>query len=127
MTFFFDRSMGRKIPAALHQLGIDAIAHDDHFAQNTPDSVWLSSVGRRGWVVITKDDRIRFRPAERRALIDHGVGCFVVLRRNATRLQLAQILLRAWDDIVNITDTEARPFLYAVLADGTVERRILAP
>ena len=122
MTFFFDRSMGRKIPQAFSLLGLDAIAHDDHFDQATPDDVWLAAVGQRGWTVITKDDRIRFNQAERAALIAHAVGCFIVSRRNAPRWQLAQSLLRAWDDIARIADTEARPFLYAVYRDGSLRR-----
>jgi predicted nuclease of predicted toxin-antitoxin system len=125
MTFFFDRSVGRRIPEAFRLLGIDAVAHDDHFAQDTQDHIWLADVGRRGWIVITKDERIRFRTEERRALIDHAIGCFLVLRGNATRLQLAQMLLRSWDEIVHVSDAETRPFLYAILADGTVQRRML--
>ena len=31
--------------------------------QNAPDEDWISEVGKRGWVVLTKDDRIRYRPA----------------------------------------------------------------
>jgi hypothetical protein len=43
--------------------------HDDHFAPDAPDAVWLRVVGERGWVVLTKDERIRRRPLEREALL----------------------------------------------------------
>jgi hypothetical protein len=36
---------------------------------------WLRIAGERGWVVLTRDDRIRYRPAEQRALIEAGTGC----------------------------------------------------
>jgi hypothetical protein len=118
MTYFFDRSMRKKIPQAFGLLGLDAIAHDDYFDQATPDDVWLTVARQQGWAIITKDDRIRFNEAERAALIAYAVGCFIVSRRNAPRWQLAQSLLRAWDDITRIANTAPRPFLYAVYADG---------
>ena len=43
--------------------------HDDHFAPDTPDTVWLAEVGARGWVVLTKDSRIRRHPLELQALL----------------------------------------------------------
>ncbi|MGH2658408.1 MAG: hypothetical protein ACRDHS_01790 [Actinomycetota bacterium] len=37
----------------------------------------MASAGRRrGWVVLMKDDRIRHRPGEQRAVIEAGVACF---------------------------------------------------
>ncbi|MGH7152226.1 MAG: hypothetical protein ACREIU_16085 [Planctomycetota bacterium] len=33
--------------------------HDEHFARDARDEEWLGEVGRRGWVVPTKDQRIR--------------------------------------------------------------------
>jgi hypothetical protein len=38
------------------------IAHDDVLARDTDDVVWLRQAGRRRWVVLMKDDRIRYRP-----------------------------------------------------------------
>jgi len=37
VRFFFERSMGKRIPQAFARLGLDAIAHDDLFDQATPD------------------------------------------------------------------------------------------
>lgn len=125
MTYFFDRNLGRKIPHELSLRGIDAVAHDDHFDQDTPDDTWLAEVGGRGWTVITKDDRIRFNAAERSALITYGVGCFAIMRRNATRQELLEILDTAWHTIEAISTSEARPFLYAVYKDGSVRKRDL--
>lgn len=125
MTFFFDRSVGKSVPRAFAQLGPDVVAHDDHFDQTTPDDTWLAIAGDRGWTVITKDDRIRRNMAERAALVGHNVGCFVLSQRNATRWQMAQALMRAWDTIERIAATESRPFLYAIHPDGSVSKRSL--
>jgi hypothetical protein len=74
---FCDRSLGhRKVPERLRQVHPVVIAHDDLFPQDTDDQVWLKIAGERGWVVLTRDDRIRYRPAEQRALIEAGTAVF---------------------------------------------------
>lgn len=48
-TFFVARSLGRGlVVAALREAGVTVHAHDDHFAQDTPDAEWLVKVGARG-------------------------------------------------------------------------------
>ena len=75
--FFCDRSLGHhKVPDRLRQVHSAVIAHDDVFAQDTDDEVWLRKAGERGWVVLTRDDRIRYRPAEQRALIEAETAVF---------------------------------------------------
>ncbi len=82
MTFFVDRSLGRKkVPDALRKAGADIEVHDDHFPQNASDRVWLSEAGRRNWVVITADARIRYRTLERDALLAARVQAFVLTSR----------------------------------------------
>ncbi len=107
--------MGKSIPRAFALLGLDVVVHDDHFDQATPDDLWLAAIGEQGWLVITKDDRIRFNEAERAALIAHNVGCFVLTQRNSSRWRMAQSLMRAWDTIAQIAETTPKPFLYAII------------
>ena len=60
LVFFIDRSLGRKIVAqALREISETVEIHDDHFAPDAKDEAWLAEVGKRGWIVLTKDDRIR--------------------------------------------------------------------
>lgn len=52
--------------------------------RQTLDDVWLPVVGGRRLVVITRDQRIRYRPVERMAWVTHAVRGFVrdeVVRR----------------------------------------------
>ena len=125
MTFFCDRSLGRKVPYALRLLGIDVAAHDDYFGQMTPDDRWLADVGRRGWIVLTKDNRMRFRATEREALIMYRIGCFAIRQGSATTEQMVAILTAAWANIEAISASAPRPFLYTVYINGSVHRRDL--
>lgn len=61
-VFFTDRDLGKQFPARLREAGLQVERHADHFQPATPDEVWLPEVGRRGWVVLTHDERIRYKP-----------------------------------------------------------------
>src|SRR6266511_4327650 len=78
ITFFIDRSLGHIAGQMLRDAGAKVEFHDDHFAQDATDADWLPEVGAKGWVVLTKDKRIRFRALEREALMAAKVGVFVL-------------------------------------------------
>lgn len=42
--------------------------HDAHFDPLTVDEAWIPEVARRGWIAMTRDRRIRWRPNERWAV-----------------------------------------------------------
>src|SRR6266508_5371203 len=85
LVFFIDRSLGRKIVSqALRQSGETVEIHDDRCAPDAKDEDWLFEVGKRGWIVLTKDDRIRYRVTERTAIVSARVRAFVL---TSTQLQ----------------------------------------
>ncbi len=70
MIVFCDRALGRKIiPDALRAIGVQVEVHDAHFPQETRDDEWLPWVGQWGWIVLTKDNKMRGRATEKDALI----------------------------------------------------------
>lgn len=78
-VFFLDRSLGKiRIATALRQAGAIVHIHDDYFPPNAKDEDWLTQVGLNGWIVLTKDHRIRYRNIERTALMRAGVGAFIL-------------------------------------------------
>ncbi len=93
MTFFVDRSLGRRaVPSALRDAGFEVVSHDDVFAADTDDEIWLTEAGARGWIVLMKDDRIRYRPRERAALEAARVQAFALTVANMTGEQQAYLL-----------------------------------
>lgn len=67
--FFIDRSLGRhELADALRAEGFVAhtlaSVYGEDRAQRVRDEEWIALAGERGWVVLTKDDAIRRRPAE---------------------------------------------------------------
>ena len=78
-VYFTDRDLGKRFPEILRAGGLTVERHDDHFAPETGDEVWLESVGRRGWIALTHDRRIRYKPNERDAVMRHGVALLVIV------------------------------------------------
>lgn len=81
IVFFTDRDLGKQFPGILREAGLVVERHDDHFAHNTPDEVWLAEMSRRGWIAITHNKRIRYTPNELAAIIKHRVALLVVIGR----------------------------------------------
>ena len=121
-VFFLDRNLGRKIvPKLLREAGFVVEPQDDHFAQDTTDEVWLKEVGKRGWFVITLDERIRYRKLEQEAVRRHRVGMFLLVRwKGSTGVALAEALARAKKAILRIAAKQRRPFIAKVYGDGRV-------
>lgn len=94
-TFFVDRSLGRyAVPQALRAAGWDIVVHDDHYgtrAADVADVEWLGEAGTNGWSVLIKDERIRYRAAEQRALVDAGVHVFCLSSGNLRGPQMAEL------------------------------------
>ena len=79
LVYFTDRDLGKRFPEILRDGGLTVERHADHFAPETLDEAWLEEVGKRGWIALTHDRRIRYKPNERDAVISHGVALLVVV------------------------------------------------
>jgi PIN like domain len=78
-VYFTDRDLGRQFPEILKSGGLNVERHADHFAHDTPDAAWLEEVGKRRWIALTHDRRIRYKPNERDAVMGHGVALLVIV------------------------------------------------
>jgi uncharacterized protein with PIN domain len=73
---FFDRSLGKRSAELLREAGWVVHLVADYYpddAHDIPDEVWIAEGCHRGWVLLTKDQRIRYRSEELTAL-DSGLG-----------------------------------------------------
>lgn len=74
------------VPEALRAAGavVRAVAdvYGERIGQGLLDEEWLRDAGQRGWVVLMKDAKIRYRPAELQVVIDHSLQAFCLT--NAT-------------------------------------------
>jgi hypothetical protein len=120
-VFFTDENLGRHIvPEALRIAGEQVIAFHERFGSGTKDQVWLTEVGRKGWILLTKDSRIRFRRNEMQALLSSKTRSFVLVSSNLPGAEIAQIFVKALSRMKRLCRRQSAPFIAHVHKDGTV-------
>lgn len=83
------------------------------------DTAWLPIVGQAGLVVLTRDKRIRSRPLERQALLDHGVrACFLTSGGSLSLFEQLRLWLKYWNDIEALVKAQPPPWLARVNRSG---------
>jgi hypothetical protein len=120
--FFLDRSLGRRqVPDLLRAAGLRLRTLSEVYGIPADESIadvdWLERAGARGWVVLMKDERIRYRPAERQALVSHKVRAFCLTSGNLRAHQMAELYLSSIEQIA-AASRDPGPFLYAVSSHG---------
>jgi hypothetical protein len=112
------------VPDALRAAGASVVVHDEIFTDTTSDVEWLSECGRRGWVVLTRDGRIRYRPAEIATLRNGGCLVVVVTAKTMTGAGDAALLVRALPNLIELAASSDRPAVYRMASDCRPNRMV---
>lgn len=121
--FFIDRSLGRHVvPDALREAGavvhVMADMYGERIGQGLADEEWLRDAGEHGWVVLMKDARIRYRPAELQVVIDHGLRAFCLTNANLRGVEMARRFVEHLPRIARIAEQRPGPYIYGVYRDA---------
>lgn len=121
LTFFVDRSLGKSIVTGLRAAGLHVLSMADVYgekaAQLLADEVWLRDAGENDWVVLTKVDAIRRRPAERDALTEAEVRVFCLTNRNMRGAAQTERFVKNSHRIVRQA-CQPGPYIYGVYETG---------
>jgi hypothetical protein len=121
LTFFIDAALGRvTVAESLRAEGLDVVLHDEVFPEGSPDEEWLPEVGRQGWVLLTKDDRIRSTTAQREILLAAGVQAFILSSANLPGPAMGEAFRNAAQRMQRVALGERRPFIARVTPSGEV-------
>jgi hypothetical protein len=119
-TFFVDRCLGRHVGLELRASGLRVEFHADHFADDADDQTWISEVGQRGWVVLTKDKAISKRPVELHAVEAAQVRMFTLATGNMTGEQMASVFAANRLKMGRFIKKHPPPFIARVSSAGVV-------
>jgi hypothetical protein len=124
MTFAFDNCLSPKLAHILRLLDVNAIHLKKHLRGKTEDTEWLPEAGRRGWVVVTRDEHIRTRPAERLAWKRWRVTCVDLKGYPHWRSRWDQAfwVLKRWPDIEEAVRTAREGTWLVVPSRGRIDR-----
>lgn len=121
--FFVDRSLGRHtVAATLRDAGWTLRTHFEVFGKRdevVSDAEWLELCGTEGLVVLTKDRRLRYRPAEIAAIRRYRVKAFVLTSGELTAREQAERFIANAKAIEEAAAARG-PFVYAVQAKRIV-------
>lgn len=114
---FIDRcAWSHPLGEALTQLGVPFIPHHEQFAPDCPDEEWLETVGKQGWIVLTRDKNIRRKPNELRAFRDHKVLGFVLTSGNASAADTAALVTAVYPKLIRKAKGTKQPAMFSVTA-----------
>jgi PIN like domain len=74
--FFLDRSLAGRVAESLRAASWNVRTHIEVYGgrdEGVEDVEWLELCGREGWIALTKDRRVRYRPFEIAAVRRHRV------------------------------------------------------
>jgi len=116
---FFDASvLGAALVLAKDWPSIVHPGHPDWpLKQDALDEVWLPLVGKLGWVAVFRDRKIRYRPAERDALMRNAVRAVSITRkRDLTNADKAMLIGSSMAEIEALAGKP--PAYYTLNASG---------
>ncbi len=117
---FIDRSVPKGVAEALKQVRDDVCWLEDVFEEGwIKDREWIPDIGARGWLVISKDKKIRTRQEERRAVKDNNVGCFILnYKQPLNRWEILKLVASSLDEMEDKFANTPRPFMYLIDRNG---------
>lgn len=122
ITFFIDRCLGSKrIAEALRRAGITVEIHSDHFDPAAADVDWLPEVGKRDWVVLTKDANIGKRTLEKIAVTCAGIRMFTLASQNLSGDDMVAIFQKAIVPMQEFVRKNPAPFIAKIYKDGRID------
>ena len=110
--------LGRFLKAA----DIDFIEHGQLFPPGSPDEVWLEGVAGKGWLVVTRDRRIRYKVNEQAAAVRAGLHLFIFTQGALKAAQTAELLVAAYPAMVRLAAIDPAPAFYSIQMGGHVAR-----
>lgn len=120
-VLFIDRCLGKQVIAErLRAEGAIVEVHDDHFRQDCLDEEWLEEVGRRHWVVLTKDKNFQRRELEIAAIARARVQVFQLTAGSVQGSEMADILAKCLSKIAAVANSNRAPFIAKVTRGGKV-------
>ena len=122
-TLFIDRcAWSGALARSLSDAGIAFIPHHERFEHDAPDEVWLSAAADQGWLVVTRDQRIRYRANEVAAMRRARLHVFVFTQGGLTGAETGSILVRCHAAMVRHAARVPAPAFFSLTRSGEVSR-----
>ena len=120
-TLFIDRcAWSIRLGEALTTSKIKFIPHDQLFVRNCPDEEWLPVVGKKGWIVLTRDKNIRRKPNELKAFKQNRVKAIVLASGQASAADTADLVVKFYAKLMRKLQNTKPPAMFTITLTGTI-------
>jgi len=119
--FFIDRSLGRRrLPDALREVGCTVHTMWDVYGpgaeQRVADIDWVTESSAKGWVLLSKDQKMRYRTVERAAIEEAQARVFLLTNQQLPGPEQVEWFLNNMQRIVRLS-RKPGPRIYGVYRD----------
>jgi hypothetical protein len=108
------------VPALLRAADWNLVTLAEHYGvpedERVADTEWIRDAATRGWPILMKDKRIRYRRAEIDTVIQYRAQCFVITKGDLPSGEMAGRFLTARKAILDAVAVPG-PYIYAVQSD----------
>lgn len=127
MNYLFDNNLPAPLADALRLLSkpVVHVRNIRELGAAAPDDLILEYAVRWNYALMTSDNAMRRSPHFQALLRSKGLAVFFVNSGTARQLngwQIAQLIVKAWDDIERFAQNHSLPFLALVKRNGRVIR-----
>src|SRR3972149_1001001 len=123
LLFFLDRAIGKRFVAealSSPDLNIKVEVLDDYFEPNATDEEWLKPAGKKGWIVFTKDKKIRYRATVVEIIKKGKIRMFILSRGNLSGHEIVQRIINALPAIKKFIFKHPPPFIVSITRSGNL-------
>ncbi|MGA7935824.1 MAG: hypothetical protein WCA35_19895 [Kovacikia sp.] len=121
-VFFVDECcLGIQVVEVLRSAGASVEIHSDHFPSGKPDVEWLAEVSQKGWLVITKDNKISRNTSEQMSIAIANAKVFIWATGSASRNKLVRDLEGSVVAMERFAISQPSPFIAKVYPYGKVQ------
>jgi len=93
------------------------------FGADAPDETIFAGVKERGWFLVTQDAAMHRKPAQRKAILDSGIGVFVFTgRAERTFREVASFVLDRTGEMIEYAQRSKLPFICSIPDRGKLKR-----
>lgn len=118
LKFLLDNNLSEYLSSGLKAFGENVIHITDVLPADTKDPELLEYLGRHGIFLITRDEKLRWNPAERKLLRKHAIGAFYLGGKNRGRCDMILQLVRNWPRVKEHASKKNRPFIFRIPPSG---------
>jgi len=118
VKFLIDENLSTKMARSLRDIDQEVFHLTERLKAGSSDLEVLEYAGSNDFFLITKDNRIRYKPNEIAAIRRYKVGVFLLGGKNIPFLETYQQLIRNWDRILECAANTNRPFVRRVPPTG---------